>query len=264
MKIAKENNQYYGRYIERGIADLSAGKSIQNYENFNFSSQELAEMNKDITTIVEYLHSNNIQYIGNHTANANGDLIVDNQIVEIKYTDGSMGTYFNTSVEYVKELGYISYIDYLKQHNYYDKLEELGITPNRDNKSPVSIEMSKIIRQNKPIYELIQHYEKGLRDNYVEQLFHFLSTNEEKRLQFVKDLITKRASNKMVPDRLIVFNHDEKWLREYKKNDIVSIANGENFSFKGSTIKISKAHFTFAWQNGTGLNNPTIRVFLEG
>jgi len=262
MKIEKKNNQYYGRYVERGIVDLSNGKSIQNYENFGFSQSELLEMNKDIQQIVEYLHSNNVEYIGNHTANANGDLIVDNKIVEIKYTDGTPGTYFNTTVNYIRELGFPSYVDFLKQHNYYEKLEELGITPDRDNDSPVSQSMSKEIRQNTTIYEIIKTHEKNLRKNYVRQLFDFLSSNPEKRSKFIKDLITKRAGNKDIPDRLIIFSHAEKWIREYKKEEITSLINNNSFRVAGGSISTPRVRFTFGWQNGTGLNNPTIRVFL--
>lgn len=38
----------------------------------------------------------------------------------------------------------------------------------------------------------------------------------------------------------------------------------DNLALSGGTIKMYGVHFTIAWQNGTGLNNPTIRVFLEG
>ena len=31
----------------------------------------------------------------------------------------------------------------------------------------------------------------------------------------------------------------------------------------GSTFKFNGFHTTIAWQNGTGLNNPTIRVYLD-
>ena len=88
--------------------------------------------------------------------------------------------------------------------------------------------------------------------------------NTEARLQFIKNLITKEASNKSMPDRLIVFNHDTKWIREFNKQDILTCLVNDNLALSGGTIKMYGVHFTIAWQNGTGLNNPTIRVFLEG
>ena len=89
-------------------------------------------------------------------------------------------------------------------------------------------------------------------------------SNAEARLQFIKNLITKEVSNKNMPDRLIVFNHDTKWIREFNKQDILTRLVDDNLILSGGTIKMYGVHFTIAWQNGTGLNNPTIRVFLEG
>jgi hypothetical protein len=95
-------------------------------------------------------------------------------------------------------------------------------------------------------------------------LYQFLIENNEARLQFVKNLITKEASNKNMPDRLIVFNHANKWIIEFNMQDILTRLDNDGLSVSGGTIKMYGVHFTIAWQNGTGLNNPTIRVFLEG
>ena len=133
MEIKKESNQYYGRYIERGVSDLANHRPIINHENFNFTQAEIEEMNNDILSLTNYFHSDHINYIGNHTGNADGDLIVDEEIVEIKYTNGSMGTYLNASMNYLTKLGLISYTEYLQKEGYYDNLIELGITPNFNN-----------------------------------------------------------------------------------------------------------------------------------
>ena len=265
MKIAREYNQYYGRYIERGIADYANNRLIQNYEDFAFPIEHIKTMNSDIKVIANYLNSSNVQYIGNHTANANGDLIVDNAIVELKYTDGSLGTYFNTSTEFVKHIGFTTFSEYLKSQGYYDVLSQLGIVVNMNNISPVSMAVSNYIRHNKPeVYKQVIDIEKDYRLRYVTLLYQYLIDNNEARLQFIKNLITKEASNKNMPDRLIVFNHDTKWIREFNKQDILTRLVDNNLTVSGGTIKMYGIHFTIAWQNGTGLNNPTIRVFLEG
>ena len=265
MKIAREYNQYYGRYIERGIADYANNRPIQNYEEFAFPIEHIKTMNSDIKVIANYLNSSNIQYIGNHTANENGDLIVDNAIIELKYTDGSLGTYFNTSTEFVKHIGFITFSEYLKSQGYYDVLSQLGIVVNMNNVSPVSMAVSNYIRHNNPeLYKQVIDIEKDYRLRYVTSLYQYLIDNNEARLQFIKNLITKEASNKNMPDRLIVFNHDTKWIREFNKQDILTRLVDNNLTISGGTIKMYGIHFTIAWQNGTGLNNPTIRVFLEG
>ena len=265
MKIARNDNQYYGRYIERGVADHNNNLPIQNHESFAFPLDHIETMNSDVCAIVNYLNAENIQYIGNHTANENGDLMVDGQVVELKYTDGSLGTYFNTSTEFIKHIGFITYSEYLKAEGYYDELIGMGIDANTNNVSPVSMPMSKDIRHTKPeLYKQVIAVEKTYRLNYVMSLYQFLIDNNEARLQFVKNLITKEASNKNMPDRLIVFNHANKWIREFNKQDILTRLDNDGLSVSGGTIKMYGVHFTIAWQNGTGLNNPTIRVFLEG
>lgn len=265
MKIIRNNNQYYGRYIERGIADYSNGLPISNHEGFNFPNGHIETLNNDIYTIVNYLGANHIQYIGNHTTNEDGDLIVDGKVVELKYTDGSLGTYFNTSTEFVRCIGYMTFSEYLKTEGYYDELIAMGIDVNMNNVSPVSMAVSKDIRHNSPeLYKQIVRTEKTYRLNYVMLLYQFLIDNNDARLQFVKNLITKEASNKAMPDRLIVFNHADRWIKEFNKQDILTRVNNNDLSVSGGTIKIHGVHFTIAWQNGTGLNNPTIRVFLEG
>lgn len=265
MKIAREHNQYYGRYIERGIADYVNNIPIQNYEGFVFPVDHIETMNSDIGIIANYLHSTNIRYIGNHTTNENGDLVVDDIIVELKYTDGSLGTYFNTSTEFVKHIGFTTFSEYLKNQGYYNILNQLGIEVNFNNVSPVSMATSKNIRHNNPeLYKQIVDIEKDYRLRYVAALHQHLMSNAEARLQFIKNLITKEASNKSMPDRLIVFNHNAKWIREFNKQDILTRLTDNNLTLSGGTIKMYGVHFTIAWQNGTGLNNPTIRVFLEG
>ena len=264
MKILREHNQYYGRYIERGIADYANNLPIQNYEEFAFPADHIENMNSDIDIITNYLNTTNIQYIGNHTANENGDLIVDDAVVELKYTDGSLGTYFNTSTEFVKYIGFTTFSEYLKSQGYYNDLNQLGVEVNFNNISPVSMATSKNIRHNNTeLYRQIIDIEKVYRLKYVALLHQYLTSNIEARLQFIKNLITKAASNKNMPDRLIVFNHDAKWIKEFNKQDILTRLVDDNLTLSGGTIKMYGVHFTIGWQNGTGLNNPTIRVFLE-
>lgn len=265
MKIAREHNQYYGRYIERGIANYANNLPIQNYENFAFPIEHIETMNSDISIIANYLNSSNVRYIGNHTANEDGDLMVDGNIVELKYTDGSLGTYFNTSTEFIKHIGFNTFSEYLKSQGYYNDLSQLGVIVNVNNVSPVSIAISKDIRYNNPeLYKQIINIEKDYRLRYVASLYEYLINNNEARLQFIKNLITKEASNKSMPDRPIVFNHNAKWIREFNRQDILTRLGNDNLILSGGTIKMYGVHFTIAWQNGTGLNNPTIRVFLEG
>ena len=39
MEIKKESNQYYGRYIERGVSDLANHRKKNNNKNLNFTQE---------------------------------------------------------------------------------------------------------------------------------------------------------------------------------------------------------------------------------
>ena len=149
-------------------------------------------------------NAKNIQYIGNHTANEDGDLMVDEQVVELKYTDGSLGTYLILLLNLLKHIGFMTYSEYLKTEGYYNELINMGIKVSMTNISPVSMSVSKNIRYNQPeLYKLIVETEKTYRLNYVMSLYQFLMNNDEARLQFVKNIIKKEASNKNMTDRLM-------------------------------------------------------------
>lgn len=49
----------------------------------------------------------------------------------------------------------------------------------------------------------------------------------------------------------------------FSKQNAQYIVDSLKISCKGNSIIINQIRATFAWQNGTPLNNPTIRVFFK-
>ena len=51
MKIDKENNQYYGQFIEEAINSIINQTEIKNTTNFFFTDEEIEEMTQDAKDI---------------------------------------------------------------------------------------------------------------------------------------------------------------------------------------------------------------------
>ena len=88
--------------------------------------------------------------------------------------------------------------------------------------------------------------------------------NPEKVYEFILDMLNKNSSTskKTSPDRLIVLNYKKNAVREVDlKHFKENISNNIRITDKG--LVVGNVRVNFGWQNGIGLNNPTIRVFLE-
>ena len=262
MNIQKANNQDYGQYIEENLVNFINKIPFENNTGFSFSEEELVEMDKDIELLGQTITGTQAEYVGRATKKANCDLYVDGKAVEIKYVSEGTGTYYNTSLAYLSnELGFTSFLEYT--HKWICPLLEtfFGKTV-YDNFSPVSMADSKAF-QNTKEYKELQKLDKAMRAEYVTDLYQFLNQHPEKWIQFVSDMVSKGSSNKTPPDILAIFNHRKKTVRVFSKDDILNSGttklvkkNSLGFSFDSFTVQIG-------WQNGSGLNNPTLRVFLK-
>ena len=76
-------------------------------------------------------------------------------------------------------------------------------------------------------------------------------------------MLTKNTetSQKTAPDRLIVYNYTRNTVKEI---DLQSFFNNvdSNIRVTDKGLVIGNIRLAFSWQNGNGLNNPTIRVYL--
>lgn len=264
MNIKKEDNQYFGQYIEEAVNAYINKTPIVNNTGHSFSFEEIDEMNQDAFLIASFLKGTTSQYTGRKTTTTNGDLVVDNQVIELKYVSQGAGTYLNTSIEYFhSRLGFSSFKDYTKKELLPFLAQYFG-TSVYDNLSPVSQSMSKEIRHNQPnLYKEIQKIDKKMRKEYVEDLYSFLCLNPDKLQLFVSDMLSKNIGTKQLPDKIIVFNYLDKTIRLIDNVTILSFIQNKQFKKNPLGLVFDNFRVAIGWQNGNGLNNPTIRVFIK-
>ena len=142
-------------------------------------------------------------------------------------------------------------------------LEENGFKDySLTNSSPVSMEISSKI-QKLPIYSLIQAKDKQIRKDYVKELYEYLSDNTSLVNKFLSDILSKNCSNKQAPDRLLIFNYSTKEITDYNQNFILSLMNNKKIKNAGLSLVFDDIRVAIGWQNGSGLNNPTLRAFIK-
>lgn len=278
----KDKNKYTGELFERIIV-----KSFQN-ENYIEKDSKLTEEENirccnGAKNVVNYLKDNinikKIEHIGKETKNKLGDILInDNISVEIKYiTSDGLGTYHNSTLSYFdKKLKLKSYKDFLKENNYYSFVNELlkenNLVANMENSSPFTFDESKIIRkQLKYKYETIKQYEYKIRKTYIDYIYNELSNNPNLIHTLIFDLINKITFSKEgykykgIVDYYVVYLENKQKIIVIKKYCLEDLKNKNIKLAKTDKSIIIKGLFRIipGWQNGTGLNNATIRVFLD-
>lgn len=265
----KADNQYYGKFRECCVVAHLNNADIDYHENFEFTEEETKQLYDEAKLIADYLGNHTATYVGNHTGNASGDIVLDNgENVEIKCVSAGTGTYFNTSIYYFTKFGF-DFKEYMKHFKLYDALIENfeGIVPiSMKNNSPVTRENSSFIRHNYThIYEeKIIPIDERMRKQFVEDIANYFSNNIDATYSFITDMLEKNSatSTKTKPDRLIVLNYQKKKIKEI---DLISFKENLSTNIKTTDkgLVIGNIRLAISWQNGIGLNNPTIRVFLE-
>lgn len=266
----RKDNQYFGKYRECCVVANLNNSEVEFNENYSFSSEEQKTLYEEGKMIADFLGKHTATYLGNHTATESGDILLDNgEVVEIKGVSAGSGTYFNTSVYYFLKFGF-DFKKYMEKYGLYETIESCSfgseIKVNRKNNSPVSQETSSFIRHTyEEEYEkIIKPVDEKMRNIFIEDLVNYFSNNPNKVYEFISDMLNKNTitSKKTSPDRLIILNYKKKKVREinlksFKDNISTNIQNTP----KG--LVIGNIRVAISWQNGVGLNNPTIRIFLE-
>jgi hypothetical protein len=136
----------------------------------------------------------------------------------------------------------------------------------RKNNSPVSQPNSSFIRHNyeSKWKENIVPVDEAMRMKFTEDIANYFTKNPDKVYEFISDILNKKSSTskKTSPDRLVVLNYNKGTVREIDlKNFKENISTNIRATSKG--LVIGNVRIAFSWQNGVGLNNPTIRAYLE-
>jgi hypothetical protein len=263
LNIRKSNNQYYGQYIEEAVVAIINGLPIpNNIKNYAFQPWEIDLMNEDAKTIAAYLNASTASYVGRQTSNQSCDIIADGKEIELKYSKGN-GTFYNTSISYFDCYGLTPFKQFLMDYGVLDFLAKFFGDKVYRNLSPVSQEESSEWRDANPyLYEQLQEIEATAREAYAEYVFNYLIEDNSRIEHFAYQMLTKETSGKHTPDSIIIYHYDSDKIVEFSKEEIMAMVSS-SISRSGYTFKFNGFHTTIAWQNGTGLNNPTIRVYLD-
>lgn len=267
---SRAENQYYGKYRECCVVAHLNGSEVEYNENHTFTQEEQVELFNEAKLIADFLGNHTATYLGNRTGTESGDILLDNgESVEIKSVSAGAGTYWNTTIYYFSKFGF-DFKEYMEKYGLYDALEDaFGSVAkiSRKNNSPVNQATSSMIRHSyEALYaEKIVPVDEAMRMRFTQDIANYFSQNPDKVYDFIFDMLEKNSSSskKTAPDRLVVLNYTKKTVREVDlKNFKDNISTNIRVTNKG--LVIGNVRIAFSWQNGVGLNNPTIRVFLEG
>lgn len=266
---SRAENQFFGKYRECCVVAHLNHSKVEYHENYNFTAEEQQRLFNEAKIVADFIGNHTATYLGNHTSSESGDILLDNgDVVELKSVSAGTGTYFNTSIYYFLKFGF-NFKEYMEKYGLYDALEEsFGnvIKVNRKNNSPVSQPYSSIIRhQYEDLYkEKIIPIDATMRMAFTKDIAEYFVNNPNKIYEFITDMLEKNSSTskKSSPDRMIVLNYQKNTVREIDlKNFKDNISANIRATDKG--LVVGNVRIAFSWQNGVGLNNPTIRVYLE-
>lgn len=269
---AKKDNQYYGKYFEYLVSCiLNKELPCLSAEQWGISAEDGPIIEKEAREVAAFLGPHRCLHTGLHTGNADADLVLDNgQTIELKRVSSGSGTYYNTSIYHMTKYGF-DFKDYLREFGLYDALKEnfSGLSVSEKNNSPVSMaDSSKIRHQFASAYtEKICPIDAAARSAFVQDLRKHFIEHPDDFYSFVSDMLYKQSltSHKKKPDRIIVYNYKKHAISEIDLVEIIT--NLSAYSCQNTdtdfSILAGPLRFVFSWQNGCGLNNPTIRTFLR-
>lgn len=266
---SRAENQYYGKYRECCVVAHLNHSEVEYHENYVFTTEEQTRLSNEAKLIADFLGNHSATYLGNHTANESGDILLDNgEVVEIKSVSAGTGTYFNTSIYYFEKFNF-NFKNYMESCGLYDALERnFGniVKINRNTNSPVNQSHSSLIRHEyEDLYkETIVPIDSVMREKFTQDIAEYFTNNPDRVYEFITDMLAKNSltSKKTSPDRLIVLNYAKGTVKEIDlKNFQKNISTNVRATSKG--LVVGNVRVAFSWQNGVGLNNPTIRAYLE-
>lgn len=267
---SRDKNQYFGKYRECCVVAHLNKTAVEYNENYTFTEKEKETLFNESKLIADFIGNHTATYLGNHTTSESGDILLDNgETVEIKTVSSGNGTYFNTSIYYFLKFGF-DFKKYMEEYGLYQKLEECFgefVPISRKNNSPVTQSNSSFIRHNheEEYNKYILPIDAEMREQFTKDIMDYFSNNSDRIYEFISDMLEKNSSTskKKAPDRMIVLNY---FKNKVKEIDLKHFKDNISTNIKATNtgLVIGNIRLAFSWQNGRGLNNPTIRVFLEG
>lgn len=259
--MERKMNQYTGKAFELLICAALNGETPENKILENLP--DLAEIKSDVNEFLKVFGTpEKVEWLGGNYF-AECDLIADGKKIELKYTSGGNGTYYNTSIYTMVEYGF-DYREYLWTFGIYNTIALVPkVSVNNKLGSPVSHEDSLYIRNNFPdIYKQISEKEAECRRQFVKDIYYYFSKNFNIFIDFLNKMLRKNTKCGL-PDTIYVYNYKKKETKVIEISDLLKISSNFSLELRGNSLKYGNIRITFGWQNGNGLNNPTVRIFID-
>ena len=262
----------------------------------DFSSQDIAKMKLEATQAAAALRKafpniRNARVVGNHTKNEDGDLIVtsgdgNQHVVEVKHANGGLGTHLNTSANSIAKIldppvpgddmaafqaacgsryeMLPSYSDFLRDSGYYAELDAIlgGNKVHFDNASPLTESEAKAVRSDVERHKRIEKTEIAYRHQYMQMMIAYMQCTGQTE-KVARQCLSKEISGKRTAEVLLATDTKTGQSKAIRMDDVLDQCDPSKIETSGSTIKFGGFHCTLSWQNGVGLYNPTLRVFLD-
>lgn len=292
---SKSENDLYGEAFEKLLVNELGGKVKITPAEADLISQADVIIAADAIR-KKFKKIRSVQHIGPAVKNESGDIKVNGKNVEIKYVGQGHGTYWNTSMEafinMFPDSGIESYTrtkDFNAVRQYLDRVYkeyEMDIDV-FSNTSPVpSGEKFKKFRRlfDRKAYDMdtletlkdefgneyqnilfdeLTELELPIRQKWVKRIIKYFENNPDEIIRLYNIVLNKAASDKQTPDYYLVYNYTKQTAEitsalELATDDIkLKTSDEDTVSFIVGNFRL-----TFAWQNGTGLSNPTVRAFI--
>lgn len=261
--MAKADNQYYGRAFEEAICCILNNEE-GNFDYYNFSSDELENIMDCAAIASKYFKKGKAIHNGRKVMDT-GDIIIDGETYEIKFVSAGSGTYLNTSMRLLDSFLPFTYLPYMEVVGIFDCYKRNNIKYSYDI-SPIksTIEASNLRKQNVAFTKEIGELDKIARANYVRDVYNYFCSHRKQLAQFLTTLITKdNYAEKQIPDHYIVYNYKNNSIINLNRNDILHSIDISDFKNSGLSLVFKNIRIAIGYQNGNGICNPTLRVFLR-
>jgi hypothetical protein len=113
------------------------------------------------------------------------------------------------------------------------------------------------------LFDELTELELPIRQKWVKRIINYFENNPDEIIRLYNIVLTKAASDKQTPDYYLVYNYTKQTAEitsalELATDDIkLKTSDEDTVSFIVGNFRL-----TFAWQNGTGFSNPTVRAFI--
>lgn len=233
IRFSRADSQFYGRLYEQVLTcmindvDIESNKDVCTTKQLYYRDRQKQFTDTELTTINDFATRAkalinrtyddilSARWCGDAVKHANGDVLLhhidgNDTYLEVKFTNGSNGTYLNTSIDAVaNRYGYMTFTKHMSDCDYYSQLSKIiGDKYVRYGQaSPVTHYDSHTIRHlpeyDDDIKRRIDEIELPMRQSWIKGFYSYLCKSGQLE-RFIQDVISKDIIGKSIPDAILV------------------------------------------------------------